>query len=228
METKRVLRITGMILFIVIMVASVSACTRSKSADPASVPTGESGFSMPSAQPTDQNMGIFDQLNTQTPQAGGGIPPTQAPDGGLAATATNIPVVPAPVVSAPATAVPAPVKIEPTQGPLPATYTLQKGEHPFCIARRFNVDQYELLSVNGLGTSSTVQAGDKLKLPQSGKHFISERSLKTHPAQYTVKSGDTIYTIACAFGDVSPDMIALANNLSSPYTLSSGQILNIP
>jgi LysM repeat protein len=215
METKRILRITGMILFIVIMVAGMSACTRSKSAAPASVPTGDTGFTLPSAQPTDQNMGIFDQLNTQTPQAGGGLPPTQAPAGDLAATAT-LPVVPAPVVSAPATAVPAPVKIEPTQGPLPATYTLQKGEHPFCIARRFNVDQYELLSVNGLGTSSTVQAGDTLKLPQSGKHFVSERSLKTHPAQYTIRSGDTVYTIAWA------------NNLSSPYTLSSGQIINIP
>lgn len=225
MGTKRILRITGMILFIVIMVAGMSACTRSKSAAPASVPTGDSGFTLPSAQPTDQNMGIFDQLNTQTPQAGGGIPPTQAaPDAPvLAATATSVPV-----VAAPATEAPAVVQLVPTQGPLPTSYTLQKGEHPFCIARRFNVDQYELLSINGLGTSSTVQAGDTLKIPQSGKHFVSERSLKTHPAQYTVKSGDTIYTIACAFGDVSPDMIALANNLSSPYTLSSGQILNIP
>ena len=223
METKRILRITGMILFIAIMLIGLSACTRSKSNEPASVPTGNSGFTLPSAQPT-QNMGIFDQLNTQTPQAGGGVP-TQAPAPDLAATATRIPVIAATAV--PPAAAPV-VNLQPTQGPLPKTYTLQKGEFPFCIARRFDVDQYELLSVNGLGTKSIVTAGDTLKIPQSGKHFVSDRSLKDHPAQYTVKSGDTIYTIACAFGDVSPDMIALANNLSSPYTLSSGQILNIP
>lgn len=223
MKTSRTLRITVMILFIAIMIVGLSACTRSKSAAPAAAPTGGSGFTLPSAQPTDQNMGIFDPLNT--PQSGGGVPTTQALPTALvlAATATS-----APVVVVPATAVPTPVRLVPTEGPLPKTYTLQKGEHPFCIARRFNVDQYELLSVNGLSTSSVVVAGDTLKIPQTGNHFQSDRALKNHPAQYTVKSGDTIYSIACAFGDVSPDMIALANNLSSPYTLSSGTVLNIP
>ena len=222
MDIKRTFRVVGMIMIVAILVVGLSACTRSKSAEPAKVPAGDSAFTMPSPAATDQNMGIFDQLNTQTPAApleAINPTPTVASAPVLAATAT------------PAAAVvvqPAPAKLEPTQGPLPASYTLQKGEFPFCIARRFNVDQYELLSINNLNSSSSVQPGTVLKIPQTGKHFVTERSLKSHPAQYTVKSGDTIYTIACAYGDVSPDMIALANSLASPYTLSSGQVLSIP
>src|SRR5688572_4998394 len=37
-----------------------------------------------------------------------------------------------------------------TAGPRPGTYTMQTGEFINCIARRFNVDFYELLALNGL------------------------------------------------------------------------------
>jgi hypothetical protein len=43
-----------------------------------------------------------------------------------------------------------------------------------------------------------------------------------------VKSGDTIYTIACKFGDASPDMIAKQNNLSEPFNLKAGDTIRIP
>jgi LysM repeat protein len=66
------------------------------------------------------------------------------------------------------------------------------------------------------------------QLPQTGNGFVTDRALKSHPTNYTVKSSDTIYTIACQFGDVSPDMIAAQNGLSSPYTLTAGQTLRIP
>jgi LysM repeat protein len=122
---------------------------------------------------------------------------------------------------------PAPVEIQPTAG-IPASYTLQNGEWPFCIARRFDVNQYELLNINGLTLNSRPQVGFTLKIPQTGNNFVGELSLKDHPADYTVKAGDTLYTIACAFGDTSPDMIALANDLSAPYDLSAGQTLRIP
>jgi LysM repeat protein len=121
-----------------------------------------------------------------------------------------------------------PVNLGPTEGPLPTTNTIQKGEFPFCIARRYNVNQTELLALNGLGLNSQVVTGTTLSIPQTGNPFVTERSLKAHPAQYTVVSGDTIYTIACQFGSIGPDMIILANNLESPYTLTAGQTLQIP
>ena len=118
--------------------------------------------------------------------------------------------------------------VEATPGKPPATYTLHAGEFPFCIARRFNVDQYELLNVNGLGLGSNVYTGTTLKIPQTGHEFVGDPSLMNHTTTYKVKAGDTIYGIACAFGDVSPDMIALQNDLSAPYNLTAGEVLVIP
>jgi LysM repeat protein len=70
--------------------------------------------------------------------------------------------------------------------------------------------------------------GDVLKIPQNAAAFPGDRALKAHPAQYTVGAGDTIYSIACAYGDVSPEMIVAANALAAPYTLTSGSVLQIP
>lgn len=116
---------------------------------------------------------------------------------------------------------------EPTPG-LPSTYQLQRGEFPFCIARRFNVNQNELLSINGLGLNSRPEVGFTLRIPQTGNPFLGDRALRSHPTTYTVAAGDTIHSIACRFGDVHPEAIAQANGLSAPYTLSPGQTLNIP
>lgn len=110
----------------------------------------------------------------------------------------------------------------------PATYTLKPGEFPYCIARRFNVDPIELLTLNGLGSGEVFQPGLVLKIPQTGKPFPGQRFLVPHPATYVVKANDTIYKIACYFGDVDPLAIAASNNLVSPYTLTPGQTLNIP
>jgi len=53
--------------------------------------------------------------------------------------------------------------------------------------------------------------------------------LRPHPTTYTVSAaGETIYTIACAFGDLDPMLIAQANNISSDSDLLVGQQLNIP
>src|SRR5690606_3962464 len=48
------------------------------------------------------------------------------------------------------TPLPAATSVPP--GVRPSTYTLQKGEFPYCIARRFNVDPTQLLSMSGLTT----------------------------------------------------------------------------
>jgi LysM repeat protein len=131
---------------------------------------------------------------------------------------------------------PQPAVSSPTQAPLiaapplvvPSSYTLKKGEFPYCIARRFNVNPSELLSINGLSSYSVVHTGMTLIIPQTGRPFPGYRALRAHPTSYTVGSGDTIYTIACYFGDVDPNAIAVVNGLSSPYGLTYGQVLRIP
>jgi LysM repeat protein len=66
-----------------------------------------------------------------------------------------------------------------------------------------------------------------LKIPQSGS-FPGQRALNPHPDTYTVKAGDTFASIACFYGDVSPEMIAFANSMSVTDKPQAGQVLNIP
>jgi LysM repeat protein len=119
--------------------------------------------------------------------------------------------------------------VVPTATPgLPSSYTLRAGEFPYCIARRFNVDPGELLRQNGLGANTATSAGLTLQIPQSGNPFPGERSLKAHPTTYTVRAGDTVNSIACQFGDVDPDSIAIANSLGDNRRVEAGQTLQIP
>ena len=73
----------------------------------------------------------------------------------------------------------------------PGTYILQEGEHPYCIARRFNVNPTDLIALNGVG--SPVSPGTSLKIPSNSvwpNNFA--RSLKAHPTTYTVVTGDIV------------------------------------
>ena len=119
----------------------------------------------------------------------------------------------------------------PTSAPVgsrPSTYTLQRGEFPYCIARRFDVNPEELLSLNGLSDGSIYYPNLSLRIPQSG-NFPGTRALRNHPATYTVaSSSETVYSVACLFGDVDPATIASANNISVGAALTSGQQLSIP
>jgi len=110
----------------------------------------------------------------------------------------------------------------------PATYTLQEGEFPYCIARRFNVDPADLVSVNGLAADELVSPGTTLQIPQNSTWTGEGRVRNPHPDTYTVSAGETIYSIACYYGDVSPEAIIAVNQLESPYTLRAGQVLDIP
>jgi LysM repeat protein len=120
----------------------------------------------------------------------------------------------------------------PTSAPVgsrPTEWALRSGEFPYCIARRFDVDPAALLSLNGLSNGNIFYPGRTLRIPQSGS-FPGTRALRNHPATYTVaSSSETIYSIACLFGDVRPEDIARTNNLSGDNpALTSGQQLSIP
>ncbi|HTP02330.1 MAG TPA: LysM peptidoglycan-binding domain-containing protein [Anaerolineales bacterium] len=118
-----------------------------------------------------------------------------------------------------------------TVGPVPSSYTLQKGEWPWCIARRYNLNPNELLSINGLSVdqSNSLMPGLVLTMPTTGNPFPGDRALHTHPATYSVPSSDTtISAVACYYGDVHPDAIASTNNLTVSSVLTAGQSLTIP
>ncbi|MFZ5856648.1 MAG: LysM peptidoglycan-binding domain-containing protein [Chloroflexota bacterium] len=114
-----------------------------------------------------------------------------------------------------------------TPSPRPPYYILQPGEFPYCIARRFDVDPKELLTLNGLSSGMLYSPGLVLTIPQTGKPFPAPRWLLAHPVTYTVMQQTTVYRLACQFGDVDPIVIMQINSLTSPI-LSLGQTISIP
>ena len=112
----------------------------------------------------------------------------------------------------------------PTSGPKPTSYTLQQGEFPYCIARRYNVNPDELLSRNNLtaAQSGALMPGLVLSMPQTGDPFPSDRALHSHPDSFTVDSSDTtVNGVACYYGDIDPQSIATANGISVSSALIS-------
>ncbi len=207
------------VFFIVaaLLVLGLAACTRSASQGPAAT-GGEGTQNLPSPQQ------LGNAFMTQTAQA-----PQQPQNQQTSPTATPAQAAPpSPTPQQPAATQP-PAAPPPTSTPgVPGRYTLQPGEFPYCIARRYNINPDQLLAANNLSKNAQSYPGQTLVIPSNAKPFPGKRALAKHPAQYTVKAGDTIYTVACTFGDVSPDAIVAANNLKKPYTLQAGQTLQIP
>ena len=229
----------GLLVIFIFVVSTmlISACTQSLSSVPAATPTLIPTGLFVSPFPSVENpMAMIEQFAKQTAAAqttvaGGGTPQTATTGTVITPQAVGTET-PAPVIGTPGTptnaALAAATSIPP--GVRPATYTLQSGEHPYCIARRFNVDPDALLTLSGLTSAqaNSLATGTVLKIPQSGA-FPGDRALVAHPTNYTVASGDeTVNSIACKYGDVDPAAIASANSLSVSAKLTAGQVLKIP
>lgn len=215
-----------MILFILILSLVLGGCTRSatKSAD-SELPVGTPDIPFPVGPENNQSRITEIIAVTQTAEAAMG----KNIEGEEQTVATAMPE--SATEETQPTEQPAPTKepiIVPTATPgLPTTYTVQDGEFPYCLARRFNINPNDLQSINNIG--GFVSPGTVLTIPTDSTWPAEfERSLIAHPTTYNVVAGDTIYKIACAFGDVDPNDIIAANALEEPYTLTPGEVINIP
>jgi LysM repeat protein len=236
MDLKSTPKLLVLIFFIGLLAIGLTSCKLPASSGPQTTSQTEN-FPVPGETQSGINVSTFATqtaqaafpivLNTPTP----GQNPTNTPPGAIVNTPFNTPTLPvpaAPVPSSTPTVGPTTIQyVTATAGPPPSTYVLLAGEYPFCIARRFNVNQSELVELNNITSTSLFSAGDELKLPQTGNPFEGDRMLQEHPTDYKIKSGDTLGSIACYFGDVSPDMIALQNGLTTT-TLTPGDVLVIP
>lgn len=215
------------LIVLVLLALLLSACELSASTPPAAASNNQ-----PQASPTLGGMNLLEVAASGTAVAlGTGAPmdstpalvildatPSETPLAGLSGdTALPSPTTDPLAVSTPL----------PPQTDRPATYTLKEGEFIFCLARRFNVDPDQTLSLNGLWDSETIYPGLTVKIPATGS-FPGVRALRAHPATYTVQTGDTIYSVACKYGDVEPMNIAAVNGLPEPYDLAVGAAIQIP
>ncbi len=108
------------------------------------------------------------------------------------------------------------IKLPSTSSTASDTYIVKKGDSLYSIARTYNTSVDKLKEINNL-TSNALAIGQVLKLPSSN---ASENLV------YTVKKGDSLYSIAREYG-TTVDAIKKLNNITS-NTLSIGQKLLLP
>ena len=98
------------------------------------------------------------------------------------------------------------------------TYTVQRGDTLWNIAKKFNTNVNEIKRLNNL-KSNVLYVGQTLRVPEYYKAEDTNIS-------YVVKRGDSLYSIARQYG-VNVNDLKRINNLTSDL-LSIGQIINIP
>ena len=107
-------------------------------------------------------------------------------------------------------------------------YTVKKGDSLYSIAKSFNVTTSDIIKDNSL-TNNIITIGQNLKIrvPSSKvvEECFGEEYIPATNTTYTVKKGDSLYSIAKSF-NTTVDSIKKKNNLTSNI-LNIGQILNI-
>lgn len=108
-----------------------------------------------------------------------------------------------------------------TYGGIPSgnTYTVKNGDSLWKIATQFGTTVTALKELNNL-TSDSLSIGQVLKLPSSPSGTTPSGNT------YTVKSGDSLWTIARRY-DTTVDTLKQLNGLSN-NNLTIGQILKVP
>ena len=106
----------------------------------------------------------------------------------------------------------------PPEGYVSNTYTVQKGDSLYSIARKLGTTVNELKSLNNL-TSNNLSIGQILKIPSK---FVSNDDNEI----YVVKAGDSLYSISNKY-NTTVDELKQLNNLTT-NTLNVGQLIKIP
>jgi LysM repeat protein len=204
-------------LILIIIIASLmfSACTMSASTPPPVTPT--TNLSEIARQATETAI-------AKTPKIGETQAPAETTETEVEATATPDDV------DAPTNTpeVEETEEIVVTEYAVPDSYTLKQGEFVYCLARRFNILPEDIMDYNAIESGTIFYPGETISIPPNPRAYIGDRALQYHPATYTVVYGDTLYSIACLYGDVDPRAIAAANDLDVDQVLTPGTVLQIP
>ena len=106
----------------------------------------------------------------------------------------------------------------PPNGQRPVIHKVRSGETLIGIARRYGTSARQLQALNDIDRPEYLRAGVRLQVPASGRPAY---------AWHTIKSGQTVETIARKYG-VSVRAIASANNLDDINRIRAGQKLKVP
>ena len=106
------------------------------------------------------------------------------------------------------------------------TYTVKSGDTLSGIATRHGVTVNQLKQWNGL-TSNNIKVGQKLKLNSSSTSAAPAATSSGDYTTYTVKSGDSLYSIAKNYSGVSAQDIMNFNGMSNS-NIKPGMKIKIP
>ncbi len=110
-------------------------------------------------------------------------------------------------------------------------HTIRQGETISTIAKKYGISQYSILSANNLSNRAKIYAGKTLVVPVPNDRGYStprqqNRAFSSDGGVYTVRSGDTVWDIAKAFG-VSSEQLRRWNNLDGEGRIFVGQKLKV-
>ena len=106
------------------------------------------------------------------------------------------------------------------------THIVQKGETLYSLSRTYGTTVQAICAANGIADGSSVQAGQKLTIPDT-KQLAATEQRQSSGGSYTVEKGDTWYGIARRFGTNVNKLYEL-NGVDSTATLKVGQTVIVP
>ena len=103
-------------------------------------------------------------------------------------------------------------------------YRVRAGETLYSIARRNNIPVSTLARLNNIGTGDSLVKGQRLVIKASARQYRDEGVRSGRRVLYTVRRGDTVYSIARQF-QVSEAQVKTWNGINQHHQIKAGKRL---
>jgi peptidoglycan/xylan/chitin deacetylase (PgdA/CDA1 family) len=103
------------------------------------------------------------------------------------------------------------------------TYTVRAGDTLSSIAARHGTTVSALAAANNIANPNLIRVGQVLRIPSA----VPPPAPAPIAGTYTVRAGDTLFSIAARHG-TTVSALAAANNIANPNLIRVGQVLVIP